>query len=643
MAFADGPGRARFAVASSQILLLHVAHASDALGVAARVGRPGDGQQMARMKGAELITEYLLLNKIPYVFGICGHGNVGMLDALHAARDRITLVSPRHEQVAAHMADAYFRVRHQPVATLTSCGPGSCNIVMPLAVALSDSSALLAITANVPTQQFNRSPFQEINRHFQADFPNIVRPVVKRSFQPTRVDMLPLALRQAMTTMLSGRPGPVNLDVPFNVFQEEDDVELPPPAPGHNAQRSGASPDDVAAALALIADARRPVLFIGHGVTLSQAGPDLTELAHRLGIPVISSPNGMGCLDMADPLSLGFIGRNGAYPANEAGRRADLVIAIGARFDDRSASSWLPGYSWNFPHAKLIHVDLDPAELGRNYVPDLAILADARTFLGQLLGESERRPAPRPDGLKPWHADIARWRAEWDAYTRPNFEVHASPIRPERVVADCRAVLPDDAVLCCDVGVNHNWYMQFWQARRPQTMLNSWGFSGMGFGAAGVLGAKLAAPDRPCVAIVGDGSFTMVPHVLCTAVEYQIPVVWVIWNNFGWVSIRDIQLGMFGGRELGTMFHAGGNRTPYNPDFAGWARASGVDAVTVTKSEDFRGALEHAVKANKPCLLDVHVDAEVRPPATGAWELPPTPYKEPVFGKRWLPGSTSRA
>ena len=193
-----------------------------------------------------------------------------------------------------------------------------------------------------------------------------------------------------------------------------------------------------------------------------------------------------------------------------------------------------------------------------------------------------------------WHADIENWQAEWEAFTRPNFDIHATPIRPERVVADCQAVLPDDAILACDVGVNHNWYMQFWKARRPQTMLNSWGFSGMGFGAAGVLGAKLAAPDRPCVAIAGDGCFTMVPHVLCTAVEYDIPVVWVIWNNFGWVSIRDIQLGMFGGREHGTMFHAGANKTPYNPDFAGWAKASGVDALTVTKSQDFKGALEHA-------------------------------------------------
>jgi acetolactate synthase-1/2/3 large subunit len=536
------------------------------------------------------------------------------------------------------MADAYFRVRHQPVATLTSCGPGSCNIVMPLACALTDSSALLAITANVPTSQFNRSPFQEINRHYQADFVNIVRPVVKRSFQPTRVDMLPLALRQATTAMLSGRPGPVNVDVPFNVFQEEDEVDLPPPAPPLNAQRSGASPEEVSRALGMIVAAERPVIFIGHGVTLSEASRELTEFAKKLSIPVISSPNGMGCIDMTDSLSLGFIGRNGAFPANEAGRRADLVLAIGARFDDRSASSWLPGYSWNFPATKLIHVDIDAAELGRNYPPDLPIVADARTFLRQLVTELEHLSGHGDSSAsREWLAQIAQWRAAWDEFVRPNFAAHATPMRPERVVADCQAVIPPDGIICCDVGVSHNWYMQFWNARRPQSMLNSWGFSGMGFGAAGALGAKLAAPDRPVVAVTGDGCFTMVPHVLCTAVEYDIPVVWVVWNNFGWVSIRDIQLGMFGGREHGTMFHQGANKKPYNPDFAAWAKAAGVEALTVARSQDFRGALEHAIAANRPFVLDVHVDAEVRPPSTGAWQLPPTEHKEPVFGHRFIP------
>ena len=594
---------------------------------------------MPRMKGGELIVEFLIKEKIPYLFGICGHGNVGILDALYDAKDRIKLISPRHEQVAGHMADAYFRVKHQPVATLTSCGPGSSNLVMALAVAQTDSSAFLAITANVATSQFNRSPFQELNLHNQADFPNVVRPVVKRSFQPSRVSMLPLALRQAVTTMTSGRPGPVNVDVPYNLFQESDEVALEPPWAGFNTRRSGASPEDVRTATDMLLTAARPVLFIGHGVTLSEAGAELTALAHQIGVPVVSSPNGMGCIPMADPLSLGFIGRNGTYPANQAGRHADLVLAIGARFDDRSASSWLPGYSWNIPPAKLIHVDVDHAEIGRNYPPALGILADARTFLRQLLSELSARGVRRNERLAAWHGQIDEWRTQWEDYTRPNFAIHSSPLRPERVVADCRAVLPDDAIISLDSGVHHNWFMQFWQARRPQTMLNTWGFSGMGFGPSGILGAKLAAPDRPCVSICGDGGFSMVPHVLCTAVEFNIAVVWVVWNNFAWGAIRDIQYGLFNGREIGTAFYQGIEQKPYNPDFAALARACGVEGVTVTRSEDFAGALEHAIRLNKPVLIDVHVDANVRPPTIGTWALPPIPHKEPVFGAPFIPTS----
>lgn len=589
-------------------------------------------------KGAELIVDFLIKEGVPYIFGICGHGNVGMLDVLYDAKDAIKLISPRHEQVAGHMADAYFRVRHEAVATLTSCGPGSSNLVMPLALAMTDSSAFLAITANVPTSQFNRGPFQEINRHHQADFPNVVRPVVKRSFQPTRVEMLPLALRQGMQTMLTGRAGPVQIDVPFNLFQESAEIELEHGQPARlNSRRSGADEQDVRTAVDMILEADQPVLFIGHGVALSEAGAELTAFAQRLSIPVISSPNGMGAIDMTDPLSLGFIGRNGAYPANEAGRRADLVIAIGARFDDRSASSWLSGYSWNFPTTKLIHADVDHAEIGRNYTPDLPLLADARTVLRQLLAEVERRDVPAGPRLLEWRQRIAQWGREWEAFVQSRFEIHASPVRPERIVFDCQRVLPADTIMTFDAGIHHNWFMQFWKARRPASMLNSWGFSGMGFGPAAALGAKLAAPDRPVVCVCGDGGFTMVPHVLCTAVEYDIPVVWVVWNNFAWAAIRDIQYGQFEGREIGTAFRSGSQDTAYNPDFAAWARAAGVEAITVTRSEDFAGALEVAVKANRPFLIDVHVDADIRPPSTGAWQLPPVPYREPAFGKRFTP------
>jgi acetolactate synthase-1/2/3 large subunit len=593
---------------------------------------------MARMKGGELIAEYLVKQKVPYIFGICGHGNVGILDPLHAVRDRLKLVSPRHEQCAGHMADGYFRVKHQPVATLTSTGPGSANLVMSLATALSDSSAFLAITSNVPTSQMNRAPFQEIYKHNQADFPSVIRPVVKRAFQPTRVDMLPLALRQGFDTMVTGRPGPVNIDVPYNVYQEEDEVEVPPVSHVMGQHRPGASEKDLAKVMEMLADAMRPVLFIGHGATLSEAGPEITQLQQTHGIPVITSPNGMGCVPADDPLTLGFIGRNGAYPANQAGRHADLVITIGTRFDDRSSSSWQPGYSWNFPKTKLVHVDLDPQELGRNYPPTLGIIADAKVFAAQLLqalGQRESRGAPPlRKQLSEWRAEVAGWQNEWEAFVRPNFAKTTTPLRPEYVVDAMQRVLPDDAILTCDSGVHHNWFMQFWKPRRAQSMLNSWGYSSMGFGVCSVMGAQLAAPERPCISVCGDGGFSMTPYVVATAVEYDLPCLWVVWNNFSWAAIRDIQVGMFGARELGTAFYR--NRKQYNPDFAAWARACGADGVTVTKSEDLAGALQQAIRNKRPCVLDVHVDAEVRPPSTGTWQLPPTPYKEPIFGKPWV-------
>lgn len=592
---------------------------------------------MPKMKGGELIAEYLVKQKVPYVIGLCGHGNVGMLDPLYEVRDKVKLVSPRHEQCAGHMADGYFRVKHQPVATLTSTGPGSANLTMSLVTALADSSAFLAITSNVPTSQANRAPFQEIYKHNQADFPSVLRPVVKRSFQPSRVDMLPLALRQAFDTMVTGRPGPVNIDVPYNVYQEEDDVEVPPASHVLGAHRPGACEADVAAAVALLAESRRPVLFIGQGATLAEAGPELGALQKTLGIPVITSPNGMGCVPADDPLTLGFIGRNGAYPANQAGRHADLVITIGTRFDDRSSSSWQPGYSWNFPKTKLIHVDIDPQELGRNYPPTLGIIADAKVFAAQLLAAAAARRGLDAARFAQWREEIAGWQAEWERFVRPNFGATTAPLRPEFVVGSLQRVLPEDAILTLDSGVHHNWFMQFWRPRRPQSMLNSWGFSSMGFGVCSVLGAKLAAPDRPCVSVCGDGGFTMTPYVVMTAVEYDLPCIWVVWNNFAWAAIRDIQLGMFGGREHGTAFYRGQDRArPYNPDFAAWARACGADGVTVTRSEDLAGALEQAIRNNRPCVLDVHVDDKVKPPSTGTWQLPPTPYKEPLFGKPWV-------
>ncbi|HSL51395.1 MAG TPA: thiamine pyrophosphate-binding protein [Candidatus Deferrimicrobiaceae bacterium] len=588
--------------------------------------------------GGEIIVEYLAREKVPYVFGLCGHGNVGLLDALYDRTDAIKTISTRHEQTAGHMADAYFRVAHRPVATLTSCGPGSANLPIALACAFMDSSALLAITANIPTSQFNRAAFQETYRHFQADFPSVIRPYVKRSWQPTRTDMLPTALRQAFATMLGGRPGPVNLDVPFNVFKEPAEVDVPEPGAWRAgiSSRSGGDPGAIQRVAELLRKARRPLIYVGHGVTLSEAGDELTAFARRERIPVIFSPNGFGSLDMTDPLALGFVGRNGVYGANEAARTCDVLLALGVRFDDRSSSSWIPGYSFNIPPTRLIHVDIDGEEIGRNYPVHLGIVGDVRTVLRQLLAATEA-PGPEAVARDAWLADIAKWRAQWEEFVRPHETSEAEPIHPQRVVQALRAVMPDDGIILPDVGVHHNWVVQFWRARRPQTLLNSWGFGAMGFGVCGVLGAKLAAPDRPCVTVCGDGGFMMRPDVLCTAVEYDIPAVWVVWNNFAYGGIRDIQLGMFAKREIATSFVREKDGRLVNPDFVALARACGADGIRVERPRDLAGAIEHAIKAHAPFVLDVHVDRDIRPPGVGTWELPPLPYGEPAFGKRRLP------
>ena len=590
---------------------------------------------MTKMSGGEFIADFLVRENVPYVFGLCGHGNVGFLDALYERRHEIKLISPRHEQTAGHMADAYYRVRHEPAATITSCGPGSVNMLTPLANAYLDSSAILAITGNVPTQHFGYGAFQELYRQNQADFPASVRPHVKRTFQATRVEMLPAMMRQAMALTTSGRPGPVNVDVPYNLFIEEDDVDYEPSNRELLAVRPGVGEEDVQAAADLLLGAERPLIYIGNGVTISEAGAELSELAHTLQTPVCNLPNGMGAIDARDPLAIGLNGRNGAYQANQAGRRCDVVLTIGARFDDRSASAWQPGGSWNIPPTKVIQVDIDADEIGRVYPVVLGLVADARTFLRQLLAEIARRGAPPKDRTAAWLAEIDGWRKEWDAFLQPNFAASASPARPEGFVADLRKVLPDDAIVVVDIGAHHNWFMQLWGAHAPGTVLSAYAFGAMGFGPSGVLGAKVAAPERVCVCVCGDGGFMMTPHVLATAVEYDIAAVWVVWNNFGWSSIRDIQLAMFQGREVGTMFYRNGEA--YNPDFAAMARASGVEGITVTHNKDFAGALEHAIGLGQPCLIDAHVDGAFRPILTGAHQYPPLETKEPAYGERYFP------
>jgi acetolactate synthase-1/2/3 large subunit len=593
---------------------------------------------MAKMRGADIIAEYLVKEKVPYLFGLCGHGDIGFLDAFYDRQDKIKALTVRHEQAAGHMADAYFRVAHKPVATFTSCGPGSTNLLTALASAMMDSSAFLAITGNVPTSQFGRSPFQETGRHYQAEFPNVIRPYVKKSYQPTRVDMIPLMIRQAFKTMLTGRTGPVNIDIPLNCFVEEADVEVPEPElwrGGINC-RSAGNPELVERALDLLLGTDKPCIIAGHGAVLSEAAPELKRLVDLLNLPVATTANGKGIIPADHPLSLGAVGRNGSYMANEACRSCDVLLALGVKFDDRQSSAWIPGYTFNIPPTKLIHVEIDPDEMARNYPPTLGILGDAKAFLKELLKLAETKVKKDKKRNKAWLDEIQNWRKGWEEFNRPNLNSTVVPIRPERLVRDIREVMPRDAILISDVGEHHNWLLQFYDVYEPGGMLQSWGFASMGFGVCGVLGAKLAAPGKVCVSVCGDGGFMMTPHILCTAVEYDIPAVWIVWNNYGWNVIRHQANGAWPGREIVTSFKRDETGEFYNPDFAALAKACGADGAKVGKPGDFKEVFHQAIKSNKPFVIDVVVDRNAKAPSTGTWVLPPFTHGEPSYGKRNL-------
>jgi acetolactate synthase-1/2/3 large subunit len=593
---------------------------------------------MARMNGGQIVVDYLIQEKVPYLFGLCGHGNISFIDAFYERADEIKALSVHHESVAGFMADVYYRVSGQPVATFTSCGPGSANLPICLGNSFFDSVPFLAVTGNVPTSQFNRGAFQETYRYHQADFPSTVRPYCKRVFQPTRADMVPLAVRQAWKTMVVGRPGPVVLDVPFDIFKEETELTMPRAAEwdANITCRCGADPEGVRRAVDMLCAAERPVILVGQGVKYGRATEDLLALAERLQIPVACSSSGMGAIDSNHPLALGLVARNGTYQANHAARQADVLLALGVRFDDRTSSSWLPGYSFNIPPTKLIHVDIDPDEIARNYPVALGLMADVRTFLRQVLAELDTRKLSHdiPAARGAWLRAIGGYRKQWEEFIAPGFRADTTPIHPQRAAHEIDKVLPDDAILVSDIGIHHNWLIQFCHPRRPDSLIGSMGFGPMGFGVAGVLGAKLAALDRPCVSVCGDGAFFMHASVLGTAAEYNIPVVWVVWNNYAYASIRGLQRGYLGGRELVTDFRHPETGEPYNPDFAAMARSAGVEGVRVEKAAELGEAIRQAIRAEKPSLIDANIGADMNPGGAGVWELPGLGHKEPAIGGR---------
>ncbi|WP_326538288.1 thiamine pyrophosphate-binding protein [Pseudorhodoferax sp.] len=594
-------------------------------------------------RGAEIIVEHLIAENVPYLFGLCGHGIVGLMDAANDRRDRIRTVSVHNEQIAGFAADAFYRVSRQFAATFTSCGPGSVNIQMAVANAMFDSSAMLAITGNIPTQQFNKVPFQEFGHHQQADFATAMRPYVKRSFQAPRADMLPQLMRQACLVARAGRPGPVHLDVPFNVFEERTSAVSYDAAQWHGGiGYDAAAPAEVMdRVLELLLNAERPVILAGHGCHVGQAADALAQAAHALDIPVATTPQGKGILAPDDPLYLGPTGRDGGYPGNRATRGADVLLALGTRFGDRGTSSWDDGVTHSAA-TRIIHVDIEASALGRNYPTHLGVLADAGSFLRQLAQRAAACKDLQRHRREAWLADTRRWCTLWQEASTGGAGSDESPLHPARVVADLARVTPADAVVLSDIGQHHSWMVQQWPVRRGSRFLQSGGSATMGFGVGGAIGAQLAAPDRPVLAVVGDGGMLMHASAIATAVEYRLPIVWLVWNNCGYVSIRDLQRGFFGlEREFATRFRDHGTEGElHSTDFALLAKAMGADGRTVERAADLAPQIEAALAAGRPTVLDVRVSADAPRLTGGAWNMPPITGPRPNYDPDPVPRAT---
>jgi acetolactate synthase I/II/III large subunit len=588
---------------------------------------------MAEIRGCDLVVEYLIKEKVPYLFGYAGHGAVGLLDGVFNHRDELKIVFPRIESGAGYMADAYYRASGEVIPVYTSTGPGPMLLTVAMSNAFYDSSAFVALTGQVATNQYDSGALQEEYRHHQADFPSLAKVITKRSYQAHSVEDLAKFVPRAFKLARTGRPGPVHVDVPYDLWIRQADVEVPEPEERSRMLnwRTPGSPEAVARALDMLLGARRPLVLAGGGVIHSEASAELAAFAEHTGIPVYTTFMGKGALSARHPLHLGIAGCWGEYPGTEAARNADVILALGCRFSDIHCSSWVPGYTYNIPPTKLIHVDIDAQEIGRNYPTELGIVGDAREVLRQLLELADKRPKRE---RSPWNDQVEAYKEEWSNFIEPEKASSAVPIDPRRAIGELRKAAPDSTLMITDTGNHQTWVEQYWDVYEPRSVFTPGGFAGMGFGTYGVLGVKLARPDRPAVCVTSDGSFMMFPGAVATATEYDIPAVWVILNNYTIGVIRDLQRFYMDGREIGTSFVKQSTGEFWNPDFVKMAEAMGAGGITVDQPGDLADAFDTALNAGTPYVIDVRVNRDTAVPLIGTWQFPPIQQAEPTFGRR---------
>jgi len=566
---------------------------------------------------AEHLVKYLEGRGVRHVFGLCGHTNIAVLAALAKSR-KIRFVNTRHEQIAAHAADGYARATGKASVLLSHLSPGLTNAATGVANAALDSIPMVVIAGDVPTHYYGKHPHQEVNLHADASQYEIYRPFVKRAWRVDSAHLMPEILEKAFALAQSGRPGPVLVDVPMDIFSKPADAAHWKRAAASTRALAKPSLDETTAEAIVRAllGAKTPVIYAGGGVLLAQAADEMRELAEHLSLPVAHTLMGKGALPDDHPLVLGMTGFWGTKYINDKCRGADWILALGTRFSEADCSSWEDRYTFRMPPTKLIHIDIDPAEIGRNYPAAIGAVADLKEALGVLVRVA-RRLAPKGVKRAALVAEMAANRAKFVAGNRKAMQSDAWPMRPERILADLREVMPRDAILCTDVGWNKNGVGQQFPIYTPGSIFTPGGFATMGFGSPAALGAKVALPDRVVVALVGDGGFGQNPAALATAFEEDIPVVWVIMNNHAFGTIAGLEAAHYG-TTFGTVFEKDGKS--WSPDYAAIARAYGVEGVKIGSAAELKPALAKAIKAKKPVVLDVYMKNEPVPTA-GHWNI----------------------
>ncbi len=547
-------------------------------------------------KGADIIIETLIEEGVEYVFGLPGGAIMEVYDALYRIGN-IKHILARHEQGAGHMAEGYAKATGKVGVAMVTSGPGATNLVTPIADAYMDSVPVVFMTGQVPLHLIGNDAFQEV------DIIGITRPITKHSFLVKNIDELPTVIRQAFHIAGTGRPGPVLIDLPKDITQQLSSVPIPSRdkaieyLTGYKPHLEG-NPQQIKRAVKLIMEAKKPVLYVGGGAVNSEAQEELMELAELMKIPVTTTTQGKGAFPETHSLSLRMLGMHGTYYANMAVYNCDLLIAVGARFDDR-----VTGKVDEFaPAARIIHIDIDPASISKNIIVDVPIVGDVKIVLRKLLEEIKRKGAEvvYEREREEWLEQIEKWKNMYPLTYRNSDKV----IKPQYVIEQIYEVTKGLAILSVGVGQHQMWTAMFYKFSFPRQFINSGGLGTMGFGLPAGIGAKVGRPDLPVFVIDGDGSFVMTMQEIVTAVHYKIPIKVAIINNGYLGMVRQWQE-LFYDRRYSEV------DLSIQPDFVKLAEACGAVGMRAEKPSEVRQVLEEAMKIeDKPVIMDFHVDRE---------------------------------